>query len=84
MVLVKVLERKDAASLVAGVAAAIVLGTVLLSVSTALVNWVLDLGGDYSFKSDLLQPVLVLLLAFVLLEGLGRLVIAARSSMGNR
>lgn len=84
MVLVKVLERKDAASLVVAIAGGVVLSQVLFSLSNSLVGWVLDTNtSDLSFKNDIVQPLLELILAFVLLEVVVRLVIAARSSMGT-
>jgi hypothetical protein len=84
MVLVKVLARKDAASLVVAIAGGVVLSQVVMSLSNSIISWILDTGSDLSFKADILQPLLELVLAFVLLECLVRLVIAVRGSMGSR
>jgi hypothetical protein len=83
MVLVKVLERKDAASLVVAIAGGLIVGQLLLQLSNSLIDWVLDTGTTFTFKDSIVQPVLTFLLAFVLLEGLVRLVIAARGNVGK-
>lgn len=84
MVLVKVLERKDAASLIVAIAGGVVLSQVLLTMSNAVIGSLLESNVDFSLKSDILEPLLVLVLAFAVLEGLARLVIALRSNVGSR
>lgn len=84
MVLVRILERKDASSLIVAIAAGLAVGTVVLGIAERLVSWVLDNGPAMDFVDHILQPVFVLLLTFVLLEGLARLVVAARGELVKR
>lgn len=82
MVLVRVLERKDASSLIVAIAAGLVVGQFVMSLAHSVVAWLLDVrGGELTFKADVLHPVLVLLLALALLEGLAYLAVMVRSNL---
>lgn len=84
MVLVKVLERRDASSLIVAIAAGLAVGSFVMGLANSLVGWILDNGPSMDFVDDILQPVFVLILVFLLLEGLARLTIAARGEMSKR
>lgn len=84
MVLVKILERKDASSLIVAIAAGLAVGQFALGIADRLVSWLLDNGPTMDFVDHILQPIFVLALTLLVLEGLVRLVVAARASMDNR
>lgn len=83
MVLVRVLQRKDAASLVVAIAAGLVVANFVSSVTTHLTA-VLT-GSDYQadFAVDYWRPLVALVLQLLVLEILARIVIAVNSQMGR-
>lgn len=86
MVLVRVLERKDASSLIVAIAAGLAVGQFVVGLASSLVSWLFDgeQGSGFDFSDDVLEPVLVFLLAMLLLEGLARLAILARGELVRR
>jgi hypothetical protein len=88
MVLVKILKRKDASSIIV----AIVVGSLLLQFIQTLTNkWAIKLshvnyGSEVVFhwKEDLLMPVLWLLLGLIVLEILGWIYVLATGLMKRK
>lgn len=84
MVLIKILGRKDAASLIVAIAAGLAVGQFALGLADRVISWLLDTGPSMDFVNHILQPIFVLILTLVILEGLVRLVVAARANMSSR
>lgn len=88
MVIVRILQRKDAASLVVAVAAAIVVAQFLTFMGNQLSYELLGAGPgeDYTpdWKVTYAVPIVALLLQLVMLEVLARLVVWGRSMAINR
>lgn len=81
MVLVRVMQRKDAASLVVAVAAGLAVFSFLSTFTAHLTSLLSGGEGDYGFADSYWRPVVALVLQLVLLELLARVVIAAYSSV---
>lgn len=83
MVLVKVLERRDASSLIVAIAAGLAVSQFVSSWAYSLVDWVFN-DGSIDFVDHILVPLFALIVVLVLLEGLTRLTIAARGNLDKR
>ena len=94
MVLVKILKRNDAFSLVVAIIVGLIAGFELMGVANVLsATWLTDttyssssLGTDAGFQytENILAPTLTLLISLVVLEVLARLIIALRAAVGKR
>lgn len=84
MVLVRVLERRDAASLVVAIAAGLVIFSFVTSVTAHLTAVISGIDTDESFRTAYWQPIVAMVLQLVALELLARLVIAVRPTIDKR
>jgi hypothetical protein len=83
MVLVKLLERRDASSLIVAIAAGMAVSQFVSSWAYSLVDWILN-DGSIDFVDHILVPLAALVVVFLILEGLARLTIAARGEVSKR
>lgn len=81
MVVVRVLQRKDAASLVVAIAAGLVVANFISSVSSHLAAVLSGVEADATFADDYWHPFVSLVLQLVALELLTRLAIAVRGAV---
>lgn len=83
MVLVRVLQRKDAASLVVAIAAGLAVYTFVSSITGQLAAMLSGIEVETSFAEDYWHPLVALVLQLLALEILARIVIATKGSAGK-
>lgn len=83
MVIVKVLQRKDAASLVVAIATGLVVANFISGVTAHLTAVLSGVEADASFSEDYWQPFVRLVLQLAALEVVTRVAIAVRGASGK-
>ncbi len=81
MVVVRILQRRDAASLVVAIAAGLVVGQFVSSITNHLSDVLSGVDSNASFKTAYWQPIVTFVLQLVVLEILARLAVAARAEL---